>query len=738
MKPFKQARQKRYPKSAEWIFDTDEFKGWLDGTTPGLLWCFGKLGSGKSIICASVIDYLLIQRSSAQSRVAFFFSRFDDSKSMRAETILRALARQLISIQDVSGDIRLALESIQNASDDISSELARLLTRLLSRKGPPSWVVVDGMDECQREERQTLIKALRSILNNGVNANLFITDRDHATSIFKGEYFNYVNLGQLPMNCSLAQDGMARLVNQAVQKCLDAGELLVSDQTLIADIKNTLTKHANGMILWVTLILRHLCSQPNNEKVREAIALKNLPRSLTEIFNRSLERTVSDDKDSIVRVLLPWIVAVKQPLTLSQLEECCLITPLQEFTIRDRYLNGIHLIETWFQGLVEVDYETQTVHFIHACVQQFFLTVSDNPAFSNFHVRIQDADRHIGEICVTYLNFSDFKTTLAQVRPSLPPIAPDEICQEALSNEWSWPRFLRLSVKLRGHKRRAADIDATIASYTRAPDATVQQTIILDHPFLTYASAHWLSHSVHFDQEHCKAWTLWKDLLFCGHELAESPVSEDHHQIIDEALVLWATHNRHSALLHAVATSKELIEQYHPALFDYALAESDVNLLKCMLNTKEWGTELDSLCCKAAYNGDLEIIKALFEAGVNINAYGSLSGYTNRLPLIEAIENGHIEVMEYLLQKGANPNSQTETYQSALEAAATLGGLKGLQACRLLIDDGAKVESADALLRPCACGDSEAIRLLLSVGVDVNTSFPVPLWEVREFPSVGT
>ncbi|KAF5978839.1 nacht domain-containing protein [Fusarium coicis] len=55
----KEARQKRYPKSAEWIFGTDEFKRWVNGTTPGFLWCTGKMGSGKSIICASVIDYLL-------------------------------------------------------------------------------------------------------------------------------------------------------------------------------------------------------------------------------------------------------------------------------------------------------------------------------------------------------------------------------------------------------------------------------------------------------------------------------------------------------------------------------------------------------------------------------------------------------------------------------------------------------------------------------------------------------
>ncbi|KAF5682015.1 NACHT domain-containing protein [Fusarium circinatum] len=598
IKPLKHARQKRYPKSAEWIFRTDEFERWVDGTTPGLLWCSGKMGSGKSIICASVINYLLTERSGPQSHVTFFFSRFDDSESMRAETVLRSLPRQLVTIQDVSGDTKRALEAIQSAPEDISSEISPLLTRLLSRNGSPSWVIVDGIDEYHKEERQTLTKVLKSMLSEGVNVRLFITSRDYANYIFKAEH---INMEQVYMNCSLDKLGMAQLVDQAVQKCLDAEELLVSDQALIAKIKNTFAKHADGMILWVTLFLRHLCSQPNNEKIRKAIAFKSLSRNLTAIFNRILYRTISDGKDSIVQAILPWIAAAKQPLTLSQLEECCLISPLQEYIIQDRYVNGIHRIDTWFQGLVEIDYETKTVHFIHACVQQFFLTASDKPALSNFHVRIQDADRHIGDICVTYLNFSDFKTTLAQIRPLLLLISPDKMCQEALSNEWSLPRFLRLSQRIRGPKRRAADI-------------------------------------------------------------------------------------------------------------------------KC------------NYCFIAAHDGHLEIIKALSEAGVNINnEYGSISGYPNSLPLIEAVKKGHIKVIEYFLQKGANPNSQNHLRESALVQAARLGASKGLQACRLLIDAGANARDTDALLKSCARGDKDIIRLLLSAGADVNASYPVQLWIIPPY-----
>lgn len=396
-------------------------------------------------------------------------------------------------------------------------------------------------------------------------------------------------------------------------------------------------------------------------------------------------------------------------------------------------MNGIHLIDNWFQGLVEFDYETKTVHFIHASVQQFFLTTPDNPAFSNFHVCLEDADRHIGDVCITYLNFSDFKTTLARIRPPLPPIAPDEICQTALSNEWSWPRLLRLSQRLHGKKRRAADIDATFASYTRAADETIQETILLDHPFLPYASAHWLSHSVNFDQEHCQTWSLWMDMLIWGHELAASPVSEEHHRLINEALVLWAAQNRHSPLLHVVVLSADLREQYETVLFDYMIKENDFNILHYMLNEDILNPMLNSLCCRAAHDGCLEVIKMLFDAGVDINSIKDSSDHRSYLPLTEAIDQGHIEVIEYLLQKGADPNSQTEPC-TPLESAAILGGLKGLQACKLLIDAGAKMDNTKALLMSCARGDREIIKLLLSAGVDINASFPAPR---LSFLSVG-
>lgn len=176
--------------------------------------------------------------------MAFFFSRFDESESLRAETALRAVARQIINIEDVSGDTKAALEAIQNTNEDTLRELTQLLRLLLTRNGQDAWMVFDGLDEWPRDERRKLIQALSSIVAAGPEVKVFATSRDYASSSTKK---SFPDLRQVSMNCLEAQDGMAQLVNQAVQTCLDAEELLVTDKTLIADILKTLTENADGM-----------------------------------------------------------------------------------------------------------------------------------------------------------------------------------------------------------------------------------------------------------------------------------------------------------------------------------------------------------------------------------------------------------------------------------------------------------------------------------------------------------
>ena len=73
--------------------------------------------------------------------------------------------------------------------------------------------------------------------------------------------------------------------------------------------------------------------------------------------------------------------------------------------------------------------------------------------------------------------------------------------------------------------------------------------------------------------------------------------------------------------------------------------------------------------CDAAWQGALEKLKGLVEAGHDVNQ----RGWPGRTPLMEAAEKGHIECVEYLLQNGAQLDLEDILGRTALKLASGKG-----------------------------------------------------------------
>ncbi|WP_158538043.1 MULTISPECIES: ankyrin repeat domain-containing protein [Corallincola] len=91
----------------------------------------------------------------------------------------------------------------------------------------------------------------------------------------------------------------------------------------------------------------------------------------------------------------------------------------------------------------------------------------------------------------------------------------------------------------------------------------------------------------------------------------------------------------------------------------------------------------------AASDGDLNEVKALLDAGANINFVDQYSGW-DRTALIAASRNGHVEVVRLLLKHKANPNLGDAGEMTALNRSVKKGHAEVVS---LLLSNGADPEA---------------------------------------------
>ena len=136
-------------------------------------------------------------------------------------------------------------------------------------------------------------------------------------------------------------------------------------------------------------------------------------------------------------------------------------------------------------------------------------------------------------------------------------------------------------------------------------------------------------------------------------------------------------------------------------------------------NNFEYGHDVMVSLEIAAADGHPECLRAIIDAGADVNYLNKENGYT---PVMWAARYGHPECIEVLINAGADVN-KTDCGVSALMLAS---GYEGNVRCiELLLDAGADMNhktrgGGTALMNASGCGHPEVIKKLIKAGADVN------------------
>ena len=141
-------------------------------------------------------------------------------------------------------------------------------------------------------------------------------------------------------------------------------------------------------------------------------------------------------------------------------------------------------------------------------------------------------------------------------------------------------------------------------------------------------------------------------------------------------------------------------------------------------------TGYGSVLQAAARTGELEIVESLIERGADVNAPGGLDGNA----LQTAVAGGHLRVAEVLLEHGADVNAQSEYYSSSFQCATADGHL---EIAKVMLKYGAHLNTQnDSRLTPLHNAvenkDTAMVEFLLAQGAspdlkDLSGNTPLQL-----------
>jgi hypothetical protein len=755
---------RRIEGTGQWLLDNDVFQNWKTKSTSELLWVHGKHGCGKSYLAARVIQDLFetTERANELKRdgknvaaLAYIYCTSLDTTKIDPSKLMGSILNQLCHCLP-NPEIDKSLENLFDRQSEAPTrqDMQRAIISITARFSE-TFVVVDGLDECHKlgddhfEELCEFVNSLAEPKTMNCVVKVIVFSRP--------EYWEIRNAFD---ECTKIQvDAGANDVDikQFIAKKVSGKDLHVrKTRGLPEEVEGTLLSGAEGMFLWVDLLVKTLRGQRTAKEIRAKLI--QLPQGLDKLYELSMRRVLDQDEFVSARALkiLLWTVNAKRALSQTELLEALAIqSDMTE--LDDNNENKIH-DDIGFAAecgdlvvLVDGHY-----HLLHSSLKDYLetLPICGSTPVEEYRLMQRDGARILAETCLTYLKFDRFKkgpvdnvqalANLLGENPFLQYAARYWGCHVAEANASDLTDLMKSFLFLDGARELSMQIfmqqlDQTVCPYPgkttslhllsifnlvniakELPDAHLMNHerdgfgfVPIDHAFLSMSKemSSWLLESttdagvardpIYFDGAlHRAALNDWDDIVRRLLSLGYNPEAK-------------AGRHRRTPLHLAAA------QGYESALIALIEAKVDLN----SFDTAGQNPVLDA----TAFNHS-RVVTLLLEAGADVHVHSR----NGRTPLHNVAKHGNFHNAKQLLQRGAEVDPRTEDLSTPLHVTAQYNSSEVL---KLLISNGADIEGPgtgghNALLLACYNGSSECLELLCKTG---NGSYiDISLWLAKK------
>ncbi|KAI9442912.1 ankyrin repeat-containing domain protein [Lactarius indigo] len=688
-----------YGGTAAWFFHGGIFAEWK--STGSLLWIYGKPGSGKSILCSTIIQDVVTLRETGSALMAYFYFDFRDLHKQHRRNLLPSLLIQLSAQSHLCCDILSRLYTAHDKGEQKPSDsvMIRCLKDMLKTPNlPPIYIILDALDECPnwpgipspREQVLALVKEL-------VGLHL---PRLHICVTSRSEFDIRATLTPLAHHRVSLHDESGQkndIINYVNSVVYSDSETMMKrwrddDKRMVVE---ALSEKADGMFRWVYCQLDAL-RQCLPSSVRRT--LDELPESLDETYERIVMDIMKGNRVHAYRMLQCLTVAIR-PLSVAELAELLAFDfdaakgGIPELNSKWRWEDHEQAVLSTCSSLITIvpAGNSPVVQFSHFSVKEFLMShrlATSTKDISRYHIDLEDANTVIARACLGLLLCDHIDNHGSDMIPLARYAAKYWVTHAQVPN---------VAPRIRDGMRHLYDPDKPYFS------AWVKlYNVNLDYP--TWSSQ--LTSKIQSE-----AVPLFH-AAFCGfHEIAEFLA-------LKYPLYANAIGGPGGTALHSASRAGHV--------------EVVRSLLKSGLAVDARGIGGQSPLQFASYRGHFDVVQCLLDYGADANFQNE-----NSTPLHHAIVGGQLEVVRVLLKHNADANFQDENHPAPIHSTLSNHAREyGLptddcpRIVRLLLEYGANPNALDnerqtplhlvSSSRLVLSLRLEIARILLAHGADLN------------------
>lgn len=203
----------------------------------------GKLGSGKTVLAANVVDDLIL---SGNGIVCYFFIRHDITKSCQASIILRSFCRQLLSHHMNDDAVNMICAQDNPVLDD---DAIMALTKDLIKHSKQVFFILDGLDELENNERRQVISTLNEMTSFATHDSVLLvfaslrSQADNVHSKYRGLDPKWL------LTIPEENPDIGAFIDLELTAMIESDQFVFGDPTIAVEIRDALLEGADGMFV---------------------------------------------------------------------------------------------------------------------------------------------------------------------------------------------------------------------------------------------------------------------------------------------------------------------------------------------------------------------------------------------------------------------------------------------------------------------------------------------------------